>query len=150
MRSFTILFSFLLIFWILLTGFSYQEVLVGVVVSGFVSFALRDLFKGEVKNFFPRFFYFLGYIPYYIFQEILAHLEVIYRILTGKINPGIIEIKPKHKSKFGLTVLANSITMTPGTLTLDIKGKRLFIHCLSIKPKKKIMKFEKILKKIWD
>ena len=52
------------------------------------------------------------------------------RVITPRvrINPAIVEVKTKLKSKLGRLALANSITLTPGTLTADIEGDTLYIH----------------------
>ena len=48
------------------------------------------------------------------------------------INPGIVEVKTKLKTGIGRLALANSITLTPGTLTVDIKEDSLFIHWIDV------------------
>ena len=65
-----------------------------------------------------------------------ANLEVLYRIVTGRIQPAIVRIEPGIDSEMGLCLLANSITLSPGTLTLvvDEADKALYIHCLHWKP----------------
>ena len=49
------------------------------------------------------------------------------------IRPGIVEIKTSLKSDLAKVALANSITLTPGTFTLDILGDRLLIHWINVK-----------------
>lgn len=63
-----------------------------------------------------------------------ANIDVAYRVITGKINPGIVKISPGLKTDFGITLLADSITLTPGTLTVDIdeKNNDLYIHWISV------------------
>ena len=51
------------------------------------------------------------------------------------INPGIVKVKTHLKSEFAQVLLANSITLTPGTVTVDIEGGYLFVHWLSIRSK---------------
>lgn len=131
----------------LLTAFTYQELMTGVIVSIIITATGAYVYKERGFN--PG--YFLIYIPYYLCHEIASHLEVIYRILTGRINPGIVSVPNHLDTNFGTAALANSITMTPGTLTLEATKKRLFIHCLFIKPDKNRIpgRFEGILKKVW-
>jgi len=63
--------------------------------------------------------------------------DVARMFITGKIKPGIVKISPRLNSSFGITLLANSITLTPGTLTVDIdKENNLYIHWLYVKEKK--------------
>jgi len=76
-----------------------------------------------------------GYIigPFFI-EMAKANLDVAYRVLTMKIRPGIIRVKSDLKSDFGIFMLANSITLTPGTITVDIDEEThdLFIHNINI------------------
>ena len=84
-----------------------------------------------------------------------------YRVIHPKlpINPGIVKVKTTLKTDTALTFLANSITLTPGTLSVDIDKDNgiLYIHWIDVKAKDvegatKIIveRFEKILKKIFD
>ncbi|MBS3781046.1 MAG: Na+/H+ antiporter subunit E [Candidatus Thermoplasmatota archaeon] len=72
-------------------------------------------------------------IPLFI-EMAKANLDVAYRIITGKIEPAIVKIEPDLESDLGLTFLANSITLTPGTLTVDIDDKKseMYIHWIKI------------------
>ena len=78
-------------------------------------------------------------IPVYIigpfFLEMMkANLDVAYRVLTMKIRPGIIRVKSGMKTDLGVFMLANSITLTPGTITVDIEEETndLFIHNINL------------------
>jgi multicomponent Na+:H+ antiporter subunit E len=63
-----------------------------------------------------------------------ANIDVAYRVITGKINPGIVKISPDLKTDASITLLANSITLTPGTLSVDIdeKNNDLYIHWINV------------------
>ena len=63
-----------------------------------------------------------------------ANIDVAYRVITGKINPGIVKISPRLKTDLGITLLADSITLTPGTLSVDIdeKNNDLYIHWINV------------------
>ena len=68
--------------------------------------------------------------------EILkANIDVAYRVIHPKmpIKPGIVVIKTKLKQDVAKMILANSITLTPGTFTLDILGDTLLIHWINVK-----------------
>ncbi len=83
-----------------------------------------------------RILFFVGYIIGPLFFEMAkANLDVAYRVITGKINPGIVKISSCLNTEFGLVMLANSITLTPGTLTVEIKGKDLYVHWIDVKNK---------------
>ncbi len=63
-----------------------------------------------------------------------ANFEVAYRVITGEIKPGIVKIEPDLQTDLGLTFLANSITLTPGTLTVDIDEEKseMYIHWIKV------------------
>jgi multicomponent Na+:H+ antiporter subunit E len=63
-----------------------------------------------------------------------ANIDVACRVITGKINPGIVKISPDLKTDASITLLANSITLTPGTLSVDIdeKNNDLYIHWINV------------------
>ena len=71
-----------------------------------------------------------------LFWEIIkANFDVAYRVLHPKmpIKPGIVVIKTRLKSDIAKMILANSITLTPGTFTLDVIGDELLIHWINVK-----------------
>jgi multicomponent Na+:H+ antiporter subunit E len=80
-------------------------------------------------------------IPVYLvgpfFAEVTkANLDVAYRVITGRIRPGIIRVQSGLKTDLGIFMLANSITLTPGTITVDIDEKThdLYVHNINISP----------------
>jgi multicomponent Na+:H+ antiporter subunit E len=84
---------------------------------------------------------------------------VAYRVLHPRlpIKPGIVKVKTNLTSDIGKTFLANSITMTPGTITVDIVDEYLYIHWIyvhSMDPEvytHRIMgRFEKFIKRIFE
>ncbi|MBW2967612.1 Na+/H+ antiporter subunit E [Candidatus Woesearchaeota archaeon] len=78
--------------------------------------------------------YLIGPFFYYMAK---ANIDVAYRVITGRIKPGIVKIKTDLKTDAGVTMLANSITLTPGTLTVDIdeKSNDLYVHWINVKKK---------------
>jgi multicomponent Na+:H+ antiporter subunit E len=79
--------------------------------------------------------FFLVYIIVLFWEIIKANLDVAYRIIHPRmpIKPGIVVIKTSLKSDIAKLILANSITLTPGTFTLDIIGDELLIHWINVK-----------------
>ena len=77
----------------------------------------------------------LVYIIVLLWEIIKANFDVAYRILHPKmpIRPGIVVIKTTLKSDIAKMILANSITLTPGTFTLDVIGDNLLIHWINVK-----------------
>jgi multicomponent Na+:H+ antiporter subunit E len=126
-----------------------------------VGFVFGNLFVDDPLKVFHinRWFWFIMYIPVFFWEMTKANFDVAYRVLHPKrpINPGIVKIKTKLKSDMAKTFLANSITLTPGTFTVDLKGEFLYIHWINVKSTdiedaSKIIagRFEKFLIKIFD
>ncbi|HOK75266.1 MAG TPA: Na+/H+ antiporter subunit E [Bacteroidales bacterium] len=148
-----------LVFWLLLTfKLTVANLIAGAVASLLCTLIFaRYYFTGVVKFIQPqRWFWFLVYLVRFIFSCIKANLDVAYRVLHPKmpIRPGIVKVKTSLKSDFAKTLLANSITMTPGTLTVDIIDDCFYIHWIYIRSEdpevytKMIMgAFEKYIKK---
>jgi len=78
---------------------------------------------------------FLVYIFVLSWEIIKANFDVAYRVIHPKmpIKPGIVVIRTSLKSDIAKMILANSITLTPGTFTLDIIGDNLLIHWIDVK-----------------
>jgi multicomponent Na+:H+ antiporter subunit E len=78
---------------------------------------------------------FFVYIIVLFWEVIKANLDVAYRVVHPKmpIKPGIVVIKTQLKSDIAKMILANSITLTPGTFTLDIIGDALLIHWIYVR-----------------
>ncbi|OYT28488.1 cation:proton antiporter [Thermoplasmatales archaeon ex4572_165] len=116
---------------------SIEELLFGLILSliaGFISHA--TFFKNDTRMLNPvRWIIFLVYLigPFFIALA-KANFDVAYRVFTGKINPGIVKISPDLKTDLGVTMLANSITLTPGTLTVDVdeESKDMYIHWINV------------------
>jgi multicomponent Na+:H+ antiporter subunit E len=61
----------------------------------------------------------------------MANWDVAKRVITGEINPGIVKFDPRLKTAGGRMMLANSITLTPGTLTVDVDDDGVFyVHTI--------------------
>ena len=94
---------------------SYYELLFGAILSIIVGIIARKIFvKKSLRMLNPvRWFMFLGYVigPFFVGMA-KANFDVAYRVITGKINPGIVKISPDLKTDLGITMLANSITLT--------------------------------------
>ncbi len=77
------------------------------------------------------------YIPVFVWELVKANFDVAYRVLHPglPIKPGIVKMKTGLRSDMGLTFLANSITLTPGTLTVEVDKDHglLYIHWISVK-----------------
>lgn len=79
--------------------------------------------------------FFLVYVIVLLWEIIKANFDVAYRVIHPKmpIKPGIVVIKTSLKSDIAKLILANSITLTPGTFTLDVIGDKLLIHWINVR-----------------
>ncbi len=139
-KSRIIVFFFALLVWFALTDIkNYQEVLIGVAISLLVTFLAGQFLVTTEKSQHPakRFLHFLFYIVKFFWEMVKANLEVAYLVIHPMlpIKPGIVKIKTKLTKDSAITVLANSITLTPGTLTIDVNEskKELYIHWINVK-----------------
>ena len=71
----------------------------------------------------------------FLYAMAKANLDVAWRVITGRINPGIVRFNPGLRTDFGRTFLANSITLTPGTLTVDVDDGSgdFYVHWINVK-----------------
>ena len=138
-RDFLYLLTLLILIWLALTSsLHWQEVITGILISLILSFFLSKTYVAlGLPPLSPKRFVFLFfmYIPV-LFKEIIkANFDVAYRVIHPKmpIKPGIVVIKTDLNSDLAKMVLANSITLTPGTFTLDILGDNLLIHWINVR-----------------
>jgi len=138
-----------------------QEVLVGAGVSMLIALFTLRFFDCCTFSFLSpvRLFNVVWYIVVFIIEMIKANLDVARRVISPSlpINPGIVKIKTRLKTDYAKMVLANSITLTPGTLSVDIVDDYIYIHWIDVKStdpeqafKDIAETFEKILIKIFD
>lgn len=132
-------FAVCLLTWVLLTGsLAVDELLLGGVVSLVVVFAAGSrlaLLSGlRLTPLAPL--YLLRYLGYFFGQLLLSNIDVARRVASPAlpINPGLVEIRTGLTSELGRMLLANSITLTPGTLTVEAEGDRLLIHWIDSTP----------------
>ncbi len=162
LKKFIYTFVIVLLVWYGFTTFvAPAELITGVIVSLIIAYI-------SVKNFdccdpilmMPsHIFYFIKYFFVFISALIKSNFDVARRVLTPDlpINPGIVTFNTKLTNDFAKMVLANSITLTPGTLTIDIIKNKFYIHWIDVTTEdpeqvyKEIAEpFEKILLKIYN
>ena len=152
---------FLMILWLAFTStFAMQELLVGVFVTAFISLFTTKLFTCcDISILSPvKIFYIIYYLFVFLFALIKSNFDVARRVISPSlpINPGIVKFKTKLTTEYGKMVLANSITLTPGTLSIDIIDDTYYIHWIDVQttnPEEAFTEiaesFEKILLKIF-
>jgi len=127
------------IIWMLLTwSVDVQVVVAGLIASAVVAILFHEILPKEHLVFISpiRLFWVLVYLPVFFYYVMKANLDVVYRALHPKmpIKPGIVKIKTNLKTESGITALANSITLTPGTLTVDLTDDGfLYVHWINVK-----------------
>ena len=144
-----------------------KDVVMGALVSLFVLCITVNILKdtrdstsgakGNLLTYPLRFIWFLWYIVVFLWECVKANIDVAYRVAHPglPIRPGTIKVKVGLKSDMGLTFLANSITLTPGTTTVDVDKDNgfLYVHRLCAKEPydrlRVVEKFENILKNIF-
>ncbi len=152
---------FLFLVWLMFTStLFWQEVLIGAVVSMLLSLASIRLFTCCTLSILNpvKIFWMVWYFFVFLKLLIVANLDVAKRVISPSlpINPGIVKFKTKLKTNYSKMVLANSITLTPGTLSVDVIGDTFYIHWIDVQStdpeqafKDIAEPFEKILLKIF-
>ena len=133
--SFLITTIAMFIFWILLSGeFTFILITSGVVASLITAYLSHDIFvgKADLKTETGRVFKFIVYIPWLLWEIILANVEIAYLVLSPKplVDPQIVRFKNDLKTDLGIVTLAHSITLTPGTVTVDANREEFVIHAI--------------------
>jgi multicomponent Na+:H+ antiporter subunit E len=136
----TFILSFLILFllWIVFSGrFDAFHIILGLISSAIVAAISGDLLftSSQPQGLFSLWLRLLAYIPWLMYQIFLANVHVMYLVFHPKmmelINPKIIEFESRLKSDYGRTTFANSITLTPGTITVNVTVLgRFSVHCI--------------------
>ena len=139
--TFILSFVILFILWIVFSGrFDGFHIALGLISSAIVAAFSGDLMftSRESRGIFTLWLRLSTYIPWLLYQIFLANLHVMYLVFHPKmkelINPQIIEFDSRLKSDYARTTFANSITLTPGTITVNatVLG-RFSVHCIDDK-----------------
>lgn len=138
MRSLFLMNILLALVWVALTGkFDYGNLLFGLIMSYAILWIIS---RGtERESYFrkvPRILYF---IAFFIKELIKANIQVAYDVVTPKdhMKPAIIGVPLAAETDMEITLLANFITLTPGTLSMDVSSDRktLYIHAMYVQDK---------------
>ena len=131
-----LVFLVLLAFWFILSGhFDLFHISAGIICSALVAHFSSDLLRRQdISQDRLHLGRLLQYLPWLFYQIILANFHVAYLVLRPqKIHPQIVRLRTSLTSDVAITVLGNSITLTPGTITMDIDRDELIVHALSDK-----------------
>jgi multicomponent Na+:H+ antiporter subunit E len=156
------LFILSLILWLLLTfKLTLPNLIVGAIVSILTMLIFGKYFIKNVYKFLEphRYYWLFLYLFVFLWECLKANFDVAYRVLhpAMPIKPGIVKVRTELKSEFARTILANSITMTPGTISVDIIDDYLYVHWIFIHSEDPeiytsliLGRFEKYIKKILE
>ncbi len=135
--SFLITFVLMFITWLILSGnFSGLLIGLGLFSSALVAWFFHDLlFPSFTAGHFRIFLKFLAYIPWLILEIIKANFHLLFLVFHPKmkdlIDPHVVTFHTHLKSDLAITTLANSITLTPGTITITAVREGTFrVHAI--------------------
>jgi len=75
----------------------------------------------------------LLYVPWITWEVFKANVDVAWRILSPRmdISPCLVEVTTSQKTDLGRVLYANSITLTPGTVSIQVHGNRILVHAIA-------------------
>lgn len=126
--------------WILLAwSLDIQYIASGIVIGVLVALLAADIFPPNPRIFNDpaRYLWFIYYVPVFCWECLRANIDGAYRVIHPDLplNPGIVKVRTRLRSETGLTFLANSLTLTPGTMVVDIdrEGGFLYVHWVDVR-----------------
>lgn len=136
-RNSVVLFATLLVFWIMLNNSVATDVLLVGVAAALVitlmfrnGLALFSEFRWTPKAVVAT----LLYVLFFLKELVKSNVSLAKVVLAPSlpVKPGIVKVRTRLTSRMGRLLLTNSITLTPGTLTVDIVGEWLYIHWVTV------------------
>ena len=126
---------FLAMVWVLANGhISLQSLALGFALGYGVLWFSQPLMRPS--RYFQRFPVALRFAGFFLWQLMLSNLRVAYDVITPRLymRPGIVAVPLDAKTDLEITLLANLITLTPGTLSLDVSEDRrtLYVHAMFV------------------
>ena len=142
-RRLALQFAVLFTFWLILSGkFELKYLSFGVASAALVTFITQDLLEPEARqrkkkasstaSLLKPGWRLFSYFVWLVYSIVEANLQVAYLVLHPKlpIEPGLLRFRTRLRSKVGHILLANSITLTPGTITVDLTEGTYWVHAL--------------------
>ncbi|MBU0656144.1 MAG: Na+/H+ antiporter subunit E [Gammaproteobacteria bacterium] len=132
-RNTAIMFATLMLFWLMLNGKLEADILiVGALVALVIAVLYRDglSFFTEFRFTPAAFIAGFGYYGYFFKELFKSNIKLAAIVLSPSlpVKPAIVKVRTKLKTRMGRLMLANSITLTPGTLTVEMEGEWLYVH----------------------
>ncbi len=139
-------FAYAFAFWLLLTWpvspidgrLLVGDIVAGLVAAAIVALVMREMVRVNLARFVKPmpWIWLLVYVFVFTYYVVKGGLDVVYRVLHPRIpiRPGIVRIRSVLQTDTGRTALANSITLTPGTLTMEVTDDGVFyVHWLFVR-----------------
>ncbi|RLB70613.1 MAG: Na(+)/H(+) antiporter subunit B [Deltaproteobacteria bacterium] len=134
-RHFALAFVLLFLFWLLLSGhYDIFHISIGIFCCLFISYTSGDFLflhigAGDTHLIIPRL---LMYIPWLFYQIVSSNIHLVKLVFSpiNRLNPRILPYQVKLTNGLSLVTLANSITLTPGTITIELEDNTFFIHAI--------------------
>jgi len=130
-------FAVLFVFWLVFSGhFDGLHLGLGFVCCALVAVLSYDLLLPNAPSllWLSQMWRFCLYIPWLLREIVAANFHVVYLVFQpGQIRPRVVRFRTRLKSDMARAALGNSITLTPGTITLDIQDGEFHVHALSEK-----------------
>ena len=125
------------IIWMALTGqFTLTNFVTGFVISAVCLWLITSPTKLPFAKMMVRLLRFMGFMVFFLWEVLMANLRVAWEVITPKhhMQPAIVAIPLAAQSDLEITILANVITLTPGTLSLDVSPDRktLYVHTMYV------------------
>lgn len=142
--------------WIVFNGRLTLEIAIfGIAVAGLM-FAFMcqfmDYSPRKERAFYKKFPLFCRYVVLLVKEIVKANVVVCKMLLNRRevIEPTIVKVHTNLKTETARVMLANSITLTPGTITVSMEGRELLVHCLdkSLAEGMEDSDFEKLLERL--
>lgn len=136
-RDLMVMFATLFLFWVLLNGTLAADTLgIGLLASLIITLLFRNSlsffteFRATPQAFVAGF----RYYGYFFKELVKSNLKLTAIVLSPDlpIEPGIVKVRTRLKSRMGRLMLANSITLTPGTLTVEMDGEWIYVHWVKV------------------
>ena len=126
-------FVVMFLFWVLLNGSLALDTLgVGIIIAAIIALLSRGAmtFLSDFRYTPKAFWAALQYLVFFLGELVKANIKLATIVLSPSlpINPGVVKVRTRLQSPMGRLLLANSITLTPGTLTVEMEGEWLYVH----------------------
>jgi multicomponent Na+:H+ antiporter subunit E len=135
-------FTILLVFWLALSGkLEFKYLIFGLASAALVTFVTQDLLQPQegqrrapliMAKFLKAGGRLVLYFAWLIYEIVKSNVQVAYIVLHPKlpVKPGLLRFRTRLRNQVGHVILANSITLTPGTITVDLTEGTYLVHAL--------------------